>query len=437
VLRGETNSVRALARWLGARLPARSGFGRATLDGKFGAAGGAAILSDATLTLDGATATGKVGVRLSGAKPLVTAALQLSTLDLNTYVGAPATAGEAQIAPLPPARGRAGAPPPKSIEDLLNAPAPGARVKGFAQRGGWSEEPFEAGDLGRIDLDARLAVGSIRFRKLGTGPGTVSIRHNDSILRASFEDLHVYDGRAGGIIEVDGAGEEPTVKIDVAVTNASVRPLLKDTAAIDWLAGTGNVKLAVSGKGRSERALVETLSGKANFSVANGSIGWSLAQAIGALGQGRIAAPDKAAQESEFSELAGSVTIETGVAHNQDLRMTTPLTRITGAGTVQLADRHIDYVLRPKLVTRAEGQAQQVAGLEVPVRIEGPWDDPHVTTDLSGVMQNPGQAWEAVKEIGKQFKGKKVDDVVKGLLGNEPGQSDRAKQLLNQFLKRQ
>jgi AsmA protein len=133
------------------------------------------------------------------------------------------------------------------------------------------------------------------------------------------------------------------------------------------------------------------------------------------------------------------VVIDSGVAHNQDLRLTTALARVTGAGTVQLAERQIDYVLRPKLVAGAEGQggAPQAAGLEIPVKVQGSWDDPHVTTDLGGIVQNPGQAWEAAKEIGKKFKGKKVDEVVKGLLGDEPGQSDKAKQFLNQFLKRQ
>jgi AsmA protein len=443
-LKGETRSARALARWLGARLPAANGFGPATLEASLAAAGSGARLGDVTVAIDGATATGTVGLDLSGGRPLVSADLQLSELDLNPYVEPASSAEEA------PSRSRlpsdAGGPEraaPKSIDDLLDgggSSPPGPRVKGFARRGGWSEAPFDAGDLAHIDLDTRLHIGGLRFRNLRTGPGTLAVTLRDSVLRASSEDLHVYEGRGRGVISVDGRGDEPIVHVNAAVEGVSMQPLLKDTAAMDWLAGTGNVTIAVSGQGRSERALVETLSGKASFTVADGALaGWSLPQAIGAVRRGRIGAPEKSASQTEFSELAGSARIDSGVAHNQDLRMTTPLARITGSGTVQLAERQIDYVLRPKIVVSVEGQegAQPAAGIEVPIRIQGSWDEPHVTADLSGVVRNPGQAWEAVKEVGKQLKGKKVEEVVKGLLGDEPGQSDKAKQLLNQFFKRQ
>jgi AsmA protein len=444
MLKGETLSARGLARWLGARLPAAGGFGPATLEGRVATADSGGRLSDATLTLDGATATGTLALDLSGAKPLVSAALQLGELDLNAYLAPTAPAADEAPARTAPSSsgtaGSAGPSGPRSIDDLLNTAPPGPRVKGFARRGGWSEAPFDAGDLGRIDLDTRLDIGGIQFRNLRTGPGAVAVALKNNVLRASSERLDVYGGRGRGVISIDGTGDEPVLEVKAAVEGVSVQPLLKDTAATDWIAGTGNVTLALAARGRSERALVETLSGKASFTVADGAlVGWSLPHTIGALRRGRLGSPEKAGSQTEFSELAGSVVIDSGVAHNQDLRLTTPLARVTGAGTVQLAERRIDYVLRPKLVAAADGQggAPQTAGLEVPVKVQGSWDDPHITTDLSGVVQNPGQAWEAVKEIGKQFKGKKADEVVKGLLGNEPGQSDKAKQFLNQFLKRQ
>ena len=71
MLKGETLSARGLARWLRARLPAAGGFGPATLEGRLAAADSGGRLSDATLTLDGATATGTLALDLSGAKPLV------------------------------------------------------------------------------------------------------------------------------------------------------------------------------------------------------------------------------------------------------------------------------------------------------------------------------------------------------------------------------
>jgi AsmA protein len=443
-LKGETRSVRALARWLGARLPAASGFGPATLEGSLAADGSSARLTDASLTVDGATATGTLAVDLSATRPLVMAELQASELNLNTYLAQDASRDERPVRSAP----HAGAPKadraaPKSIEDLLGggkSEPPGPRVKGFARRGGWSEAQFDPGDLARIDLDARLGLGSLRFRNMRADAGTLVVALRQSVLNASFEDFQIYGGRGRAVIGIDGRSDEPVIEIKAKTEGVSMQPLLEDLAATDWVSGTGNVTLAVSGKGRSERALVETLSGKGSFTVANGVLaGWSLPHTIGALRRGRLGTPEKGAAGTEFGELAGTVTIESGVAHNQDLRLLTPLARVTGTGTVSLAERQIDYVLRPKLASSAEAQngSQQTAGLEVPIRIQGSWEEPHVTADLSGVVQNPGQAWEAVKGVGKHLKGKKVEEVVKGILGDEPGQSDKAKQLLNQLLKRQ
>ncbi|MEL7049952.1 MAG: AsmA family protein, partial [Pseudomonadota bacterium] len=79
-LSADSPSVRRMAKWLGAALPPAKGFGPLTLKGQVRANGPVYELSRLTATLDGAKATGRVGVRTDGARPLVDADLKLSKL---------------------------------------------------------------------------------------------------------------------------------------------------------------------------------------------------------------------------------------------------------------------------------------------------------------------------------------------------------------------
>ena len=79
---------------------------------------------------------------------------------------------------------------------------------------------------------------------------------------------------------------------------------------------------------------------------------------------------------------------------------------------LDLGQRQIDATLRPKLVGSLIGQsgtaaaAGELAGLELPVRIRGPWERPQVTPDIDSVLKNPGQAVDALRELGRQIQQK-------------------------------
>ena len=72
-----------------------------------------------------------------------------------------------------------------------------------------------------------------------------------------------------------------------------------------------------------------------------------------------------------------------------------------------------------------------LGNVEIPVRIEGPWDKPNFS------VKGQEQIIEAVKEIGKNIKSKDVDDALKGLFGNGDGQRVKPRDLLEKFLKKQ
>jgi AsmA protein len=436
-LSGDTTSLRTLAEWLGTRLPRSSGFGAASLAATLQGSGDSWRFSDAKLTLDGATATGTVGLITSGKRPHVVADLKVSGLNLDTYA-ARGSQGE-KPAPVPPAEA---APPstapsePRSIDDLLEPP--GSKVKGFTQRDGWSGEAFDLTGLDLVDADAKLSISGLTYGGMHVDSSEVSLALTDRVLKTTLPDIRLYQGRGNGAVTVDGTGKEALVAADFSLANIAAQPLLKDSAGIDWLSGNYSGNLSIKGHGATEEALVQSLNGKADFAVSNGAVaGFNLGGAMRELRDGNI--PDFEAspsQKTDFSALTGSLVITGGVARNEDLKLAGPALRATGSGSIDLPARSLDYTVKPTLVasTEGEGGAEDLAGIEVPVHVSGPWSAPKIEPDIEGAI-NSQKNVDAVKELGKQLKGKNAGEVINNLFGKgENGEPSKAEKFLDKLL---
>ena len=452
----KSGSVKGLATWLGSHLPPVKGFGPLSLTGDLKTAGNVTSLTNAKLGLDGATATGSASVTTGGVRPHLQANLKLSELDLNKYMAGEASATAAQpAAPVPapaPAKAPAVGAPAKAgdaIENLLNE-KPGPKVHGYEARAGWSSEPINTALLGVIDADAKLQVGKLLFQDIKVGQSALTVGLKNRVLNTTFDDVQLYEGHGKGFMKVDGTDKAVKIGANIALDGVSALPLLKDAADLDWLAGTTKLGLQLAAQGGSQLQLVEGLNGKADFAFANGAIvGFNVPGAIRGISQGKFSGLKKTpAEKTDFSELSASFQIANGIAQNQDLKLTSPLLRVSGAGAIQLPPRTVDYTVKPKIVASLEGQqatATGLSGLEIPVRITGPWDKIAYEPDLKGILADPNKAISAIKELGKQFKGKNAGEIVDGLLGKKAGDGTtgttggaaKAKDLLNKFLKPQ
>ncbi len=439
---GKADSLRTLAAWLGTELPPARGFGALSLSGRLKATSAAVRLSQANLALDGATATGTVAVDTSKARPHIVADLKVADLNLGNYVSDGESSGrEAPAAKTTPGArspGKTSDEPPQSIEDLLNRPGP--KVKGYTKRAGWSQEPIDLSTLGAFDADANMSVVRLGYDNIRMDSANLVIAIKDQVLKTSFEDVKLYKGRGKGLVTLDGRGKAAVLAANLSINGVEAQPLLKDAVEMDWLAGTGNLTMSVSGSGRSQADIVGSLNGKSNLAVANGAIiGFNLAGALRALSSGGIPnLSTSPTEKTDFSELTASFDVVNGVAKNEDMVLSSPLLRATGSGTIQLAKRQIDYTLQPKLVASLQGQGGEkgASGLSIPIRIHGSWDDPSIAADIAGVLNNPSTV-EAVKEIGKQLKGKNAGEIVDDLFGqSKEGEPSKAQKLFDQFLGR-
>jgi AsmA protein len=443
-LTASSPSLAALAHWWGNDVSPEAGAGEVAFTARLHATQTSVQLSDIDLKAGKTAASGTVGFEeRQGARPHVTADLKVSGLnvaelplgaDLRVGRGAsPAVPAPSPLSLDAPAEAPQPA-EPDSIEDLLNRPGP--QVKGYTERaGGWSTEPINIKALGLADVDARLALTDFAYGRTRIDGAQVTLGVKDQVAKVTLADLRLYDGSGHGLVTLDASSNEPSFTSDVSLTGISAGPLLRDSAKVDWLAGTADVAWKVSGHGATEAAIVASLDGTSRVAVRDGAvIGFDLGGALQGLSEGSI--PNFAhdpAKKTDFRSLTGTFTIANGIATNNDLKLDSQHLHAAGDGAVDLPQRSLDYTVRPKLVANlgGDGGEANAVGIEVPVRITGSWEQPQFAPDIEGAINNPNTV-DAVKQIGKQLKGKNAGEIVQDLFGKgEDGSPSKAEKLLD------
>jgi len=398
-------SIRELAAWTGNPIEGGGqGLGPLKITGQVKVDGQSYAFSGAKIALDDMNATGDLRADLGGKKPYLKGGLEVDRIDLNTY--------------LPPEEKKA-----KAGDGGTGAT--GGAGSGAAKPAEWSDEPIDVSGLKAVNADFDLAVGGIQVQQIKIGRGEVKLALKDGLLTIDLAQLNLYGGVGKGRLTVDGRGKVPAVENSFAISGIQAEPLLTDAAAFDRLEGTGEMTIAVTTRGHSQREMVKVLNGKGSVKFLDGAIkGINLAAMVRNVGSAFLDSGARESQKTDFAELSGTFTIEKGLLSNKDLLLLSPLLRLTGEGTSDLPARTVNYRVVPKAVASIEGQGGQTeqAGVAVPVIITGPWHDLKYRPDLAGMItdiaKDPSKAVEGAKKLGEQLKeGGGVGEVLKGVTG--------------------
>lgn len=297
--------------------------------------------------------------------------------------------------------------------------------------------------LRTLDLVAEARVERLIINKMRLQDIVVKAVNKKGVLRMQPFNAKLYQGDFNGSITLNAQGKQAKIHAVKKLSAVQIGDLLKDLADNDSLLGQANVELDVRTTGLSESAIRNSLNGSATFKVLNGAYkGVNVAQLIretgAALGlkTGQAASPGP--KQTDFSELSGSAKIKNGVIHNQDLSAKSPLLRIDGKGQVNLPKDTIDYLLTTELVVSLEGQGgksrDDLAGVPIPVKIEGPLQNPNYRPELSELISK--KAEERIKREAEKAKQKikqkieqKIQDEAAKKLGEDVINSDQVKGL--------
>jgi AsmA protein len=112
-------------------------------------------------------------------------------------------------------------------------------------------------------------------------------------------------------------------------------------------------------------------------------------------------------ETTDLTQLGASFRLERGQATTGDLALVGPLVRMSGTGTVDIANKSLALRVEPKLVMTLQGQggATDPVGLGIPVVMQGPWSAPTIYPDMAGILDNPDATYAKLREMGKGLFG--------------------------------
>lgn len=395
-------ALRSLIVWTGSPAPSIGGLGPFSLSSKLAYGNNQLALGNTQIKLDKMAASGKANIILGGARPKMSGALNFNVIDLNPYMSG--------------AGGKDGKSSKRSSA-------------------GWSRDRIDLSALRSADADLSLKANNLIAKDINIENVILTVKLDNGVLRAGLPQFTLYGGKGTGAVTLNGSGSTPALASQMQLSGMNARNFLKAATGFGKIEGSAAFDYNISSSGSSQYDLMQAMQGRGKFNFADGAIrGINIAQMMRSLGSNILTGWSASeSQKTDFSSFSGSYTISNGQLNNDDLKLLGPLVRLTGAGTVNLPGRSLDYKVNPKLVASLKGQggAADLAGLDVPIIIKGPWARPQIYPDIAGILQNPDAAYRNLKNLGKSIDPKKGTDAIKEILkgGDKNGTQDPIKSI--------
>lgn len=322
---------------------------------------GSAYLRGAVLRLDGNTLTGDIDIRQGGPRPKISAQINAGTLDLSAMAAGGGSGGQGGSA---------------------------------AASEGWSNETIDVSGLGAVDASVALVADAIDLGTLKLGPTRVMTTLDRARAVFDIRELQAYGGSVSGQFVTNGRGGL-SVGGNLTFAGIAVQPLLADLAGYDRLIGQGDLRVKFLGVGNSMAALMQGLEGEGALSLGKGELrGLDVAGMLRSLDPNFVGE----GQKTIFDSVTASFSIAGGVLSNADLKLAAPLLTATGAGTIGIGARTLDYSLRPTALAEADGSG----GIMVPLLITGTWANPKFSLDLESIARERME--EEAKKLEEEAK---------------------------------
>lgn len=381
-------------------------------------------LENLNLKLDESTFTGRVAVD-DFAQQSLRVQLKADTFNADNYLPAKSEAAKGATA----ARqaevqsSEAGAMAAGGSTPLPDAPTKGA----------WSTDKLlPLTRLRSLDINADLAFGQLTLSQLPIQNAALKASGIDGQLKLDSLSGGLYNGtfQANGTLDV--RQDLPLLALRTQIKQVPVEKILQAQGKNPPVKGQVTLDSNLTGRGNSQKALIDSLNGTASFVINNGvllnaNIEQQVCTGIALLNRKTLSSTPPG-KDTPFQELRGNLTFRNGVASNPDLKVRIPGLTVNGNGDVDLRVLGMDY----RLGIIVEGDQREVPdpacqvgtnfqGIEVPLRCRGPLE----LGAKACRLDKDGLGQVALKAAGNRLNEKleekldkvnpKIKDALKGL----------------------
>lgn len=282
-------------------------------------------VDDLSLKAGTVAATGNASVSLSGARPKITAKLDVGDIQLEPWLPDPARGGGSA------------------------APAVPLPVPGGAPGDGWSRDPLRLTALRSVDAELTATAKTILYDPYKVEDVLALLTLREGVLDISKLSGAMFGGSIGMNSRLVAA-DTPSLRAEFQVRNADLRAATTAAGQPPRVRGLLDFDMQFTGRGQSEAALVASLAGTGRFAVREGvAEGFDL-QSISDRLEGlndaaaflTLARAAFAGGETPFERLDGSFTITDGVARTEDTLLVASAGEGKATGSIDLPRQLVD-----------------------------------------------------------------------------------------------
>ncbi len=292
----------------------------------------------------------------------------------------------------------------------------------------WSNDKLLPVDrLRALDLQADLAFGSLTLDKLPISDAQLQATGQGGLVTLQTLRGGLYNGsfEAKGTVDVRPA--VPQIGLNTKINRVPVEHFIKadDKEQAPPVKGLLTLTSDLTATGNSQKALVDTLNGSANFTIndgvlVNANLEQQLCQAIATLNRKSLSGEPRG-KDTPFEELRGNLVMRNGVASNPDLKARIPGLTVNGHGDLDLRVLGMDYNVG--VIVEGDQRAmpdpacqvnERYVGVEVPLRCRGPLE----LGAKACRLDQDGLGKVAAKLAGNRLKDK-IDEKLDEKLGDK------------------
>lgn len=367
----KTSDLPALQKWLAGTAPNPRSPKELLYTSNIKIKNSLAKLSDLKLEADNLKMSGTLAVNYGDAVPAISGNVKLPVIDTKRF----------------------------SSEPSAHANVPGNPAKAPV----WSTELIDFSSLRKVNADLDVTLDGLIADKISLENVRADVKLSKGVLNLACAPTRFFGGMLSGAAKLDAAGG---VGASFTLSDINSKLLFGAFADTDRISGKLNMTTSVNGRGKSERDIVNSLSGNGKINLTNGSFKGINLAAMVRNAKTAFLNTKSGSEKTDFSEMGGTYTITNGIINNTDLVLKAPLLRLAGEGKVNLPARTLAYRVTPKIVNTLEGEGgiDDAAGIEVPVIIEGPWSNLSFRPDLAAMLKDPKKLEQNIKALRDNAK---------------------------------
>jgi len=327
--------------------------------------GNAWNLGDVTAVIGDATIRGGFRVERRDPRPLLTGALKIAGLELGSGEHSGDSVAEPAAAP----------------RDARDAVDRGDSVPPSDDRRAGLLDIFELAiqRLERVDAMLDLEAENLKLFAVPISELRAQVRLSDGRLELAPVDAEVLAGAADARLTIASSGASPRFELTTSFQGVETSELAAALGIDHEVFGELQGSLELNSTGALSGDAMDAAAGSATLLMSGGRLSAALAHLVDMDFAERILGTFKSGETTPIRCAIADLEGQEGIFETQALIVDTGEVKLVGAGTINLAERTIDLVLRPY------GKDFSLLSADAPLRVSGRLSKPDVSPDKGAV----------------------------------------------------